>query len=780
MTAGAAVAGDGRRAWLLALLAGLSALLLALLAVATNLATNAVPARFSGVTTNPWWTWGATAVLAVFVMGVGVALQRLSSDDPGPRGSVSAAVVGPSQNLPPRNPVFVGRDSVFDRIEAELAGGPVAVVAVHGLGGMGKSAIALELAHRGHESGRYAIAWWIRAETESALIEDIANLAPTLGLNEFDNQEQAVRNVLAGLRAQGDWLVVFDNVPYPEKVRPWLPGGTGATLITSRLRGWGKLAAQVDLGKFSREESLTLLARSVDLSDRNAADELAALLGDMPLALAQAAGYMDLHHLPIASYLELYRDRDAAGHLLAEKVDGYPASVATTWLLHHDQFAVDEPAALHLLRLCAFLDPEDIDLDVLLSVPDLLPVELATAAGRLLDRERVIGALAQTSLASRIGGRRIRFHRLVAQVTRLQLGADERAWATRTAWLLNDLFPADPTDRVQWPRCAALSSHVSVVIEHAEGLGLSDPRASELFDRLNTYLQQQLQDDLIVYGTDVGELSPVRSAYAAQIRRIAPEALSGRERELAELAAFTTSDEEPSYLVLQAGPWSGKTALLSWFAMHPPPEVDVVAFFVTSRLAGQNDSSAFVENVTEQLAALLGAPLPVLSEATAVQHMLALLHDTAARARGLGRRLVLVVDGLDEDRSTGHSIAALLPSRVPPGLRIVVAGRLSPSLPADVPPDHPLRDPAVARPLAANASARVVRAEVSRDLRNMLTNTAVDQDVLGLITAARGGLTETDLAQLTGLPRERIEAVLKDRSFTRRSGSSGASYLFSH
>ena len=786
--------GDRRRrlrVGLVGLLTGLSALLVALLAVATNLATSAVPERFRLWADDPRWTWGATAVLACLVVVVAVTLQQLSSASGNhsliDERSAEPVAAGPSHNhnLPPRNPTFVGREAVFERIEAQFVAGPVAVVAMHGLGGMGKSAIAVELAHRGHSAGRYPIAWWIRAESAVTLVEDLAQLAPTLGLRISADQERTVADVLAALRNRADWLVVFDNVAEPEAVRPWLVGGAGATLITSRFRGWGAVATQIDLSQFTREESLAYLAGVTRRYESRDADELAKTLGDLPLALAQAAGYLDLHDLPISTYLALYQDRHAVGRLLAETVDGYPASVATTWLLHYEQLMRDEPAALQLLRLCAFLDPEDLDLDLLLSTSEQLPPELASAAESPVDRERVLGALIRTNLVTRIDANRVRVHRLVAQATRLHLGSDAPAWARRAVSLVNRLFPTHPDDPERWLLCASLAGHASTAIDHAESLAASNADAAALVDRLGVYLQSQVIGDVELYTSAAENGSgasgaPVRSAYSQQIRRIAPDVLAGRDRELAELADFSTSDEELGYLWLRAGPWSGKTALLAWFAHHPPKGVDIVAFFITARLAGQNDRSAFVDTVSEQLATILGEPLPSLTTATQDAHLLRMLHDAAQQSRARGRHLVLVIDGLDEDHGAhDHSVAAMLPTEPPQGLRIIVADRSNATLPADVPGRHPLRSPDVIRELSPVHRASAVRSDALRELRRLMTT---DNEVLAIVSAADGPISAHDVEELTGWPSWQVQSALRTRSLVAVPGrwQSFPVFLFAH
>ena len=102
----------------------------------------------------------------------------------------------------------------------------------------------------------------------------------------------------------------------------------------------------------------------------------------------------------------------------------------------------------------------------------------------------------------------------------------------------------------------------------------------------------------------------VRSAYLEQVRRIAPPQLHDRDGELAELAAFCTEPGREPYAWWRAPAWAGKSALMSWFVLHPPPGVQMVSFFVTARYKGQDDRDAFTDAVMEQLADLLGEPIP--------------------------------------------------------------------------------------------------------------------------------------------------------------------------
>ncbi|MGI5457165.1 hypothetical protein ACQEWB_29175 [Streptomyces sp. CA-249302] len=277
----------------------------------------------------------------------------------------------------------------------------------------------------------------------------------------------------------------------------------------------------------------------------------------------------------------------------------------------------------------------------------------------------------------------------------------------------------------------------------------------------------------------------VRSAYWEQVRRIAPAELLDREAELTDLADFCTTDSGPSYAWWRAGAWAGKTALLSWFALHPPAGVRVVPFFVTARLGAQNDVIAYVDVVLEQLAELTGEGIPAyLTPATREAHLLR-LYGEAARACGeRGERLVLLVDGLDEDRgvTTGpdaHSIASLLPGYPEHGMRVVIASRLNPPLPGDVAGDHPLWQPEVVRLLRRSPRAEVIRAEAERELKRLIEAGGLEHDLLALVTAAGGGLTAGDLATLTGKTSYRVQDILRTRA-GRTFAVRASVYLLGH
>jgi hypothetical protein len=157
-------------------------------------------------------------------------------------------------------------------------------------------------------------------------------------------------------------------------------------------------------------------------------------------------------------------------------------------------------------------------------------------------------------------------------------------------------------------------------------------------------------------------------AYLEQVRRIAPPWLLGRDRELAELARFCLGTDAAPYVWWQAGPWAGKSALLSTLVLHPPSGVRIVSFFITARLAAQDTREAFTQVLLEQLAALLGQSLPAvlpesICDAYLRDHIAPIL--AGVRSPRMGRK---PAHWTDIDRDYGLSASAC--KRVPrPGHR---------------------------------------------------------------------------------------------------------------
>ena len=359
--------------------------------------------------------------------GVLAALGKLARGGPAWAG-------GPVLRLPPRVPFLAGREELLAGLDDRLAGregtGP-RVVALCGLGGAGKTSVAVEYAHR--HLDEVGVAWQLPAEDATVLAAGFAELAAQLGAGGAaggGDPVAAVHSVLAAYR--GEWLLIFDNAPGQGPVRQFVPpAGNGRVLITSQSAMWPPGQA-VEVPVLGTEVAAVFLVNRTGDPDSQAAAELAGELGGLPLALEQAAAYIQATGTTLAGYLSVFRDRRA--DLLARgEAAGHPADVAATLGLALSRLEAEAPAAAGLLRLLACLAPEPVPLALLLADAQAageLDPDVAATVGPLLGDPVAAGdavaALRRYSLVTPAGDGLVLVHRLVQAITRDQTPADRR------------------------------------------------------------------------------------------------------------------------------------------------------------------------------------------------------------------------------------------------------------------------------------------------------------------------------------------------------------------
>jgi hypothetical protein len=382
-------------------------------------------------------------------------LRKLGGAGPRLPGSVPRV-----WNLPARNPGFTGRDGLLVAVRERLLAGDKAVVqAFQGMGGVGKTQLAVEYAYR--FAGAYDLGWWVNAEQAGLIGDQFAALGMALGCVQAGAEVEVMRAAVLGeLRERGWWLLIFDNAEKPADITGWLPGGAGHVLITSRERTWAEVAAPVEVNVLARDESVALLQDRIAALGVADADRLASHLGDLPLAVAQAAGFMAETGIPAAQYLELLQAQ--AGTLLDQVTPGssYPRSLAAATRLAADRLDGDDPAAAQLASMCAFLAPDPIPEYLFTSAPARLPSELAARAAHPLAWRQTLARLARQSLA-RIDQRGLVLHRLTQAILRDLLTAEQAA-ATRafSEAILAAADPGDPLNPVTWLKWAQLMPHL--------------------------------------------------------------------------------------------------------------------------------------------------------------------------------------------------------------------------------------------------------------------------------------------------------------------------------
>jgi tetratricopeptide (TPR) repeat protein len=414
-----------------------------------------------------------------------------------------------------RNPYYTGQESLLAQLHASLQQHSGAALALSGLGGVGKTQLAVEYAYRYRDA--YSTVLWANADSPETLTLSYRALAEALQLPPGRQAQlhlivQAVRGWLTNHEG---WLLVLDNADFlalPEQatlartLTDFLPvEHKGHVLITTRASTLGPLAASLPVAQLSIEEgALFLLQRAhrlslhAELSDaepseRTVAEEFVQLVDALPLALDQAGAYIDEVQCSVADYVERYRTQRK--YLLQRRgryaID-HPEPVATTWTLALHRIEQSNPHAIALLNCCAFLQPDAIPEELFTQGAQEMGAALQDLAGNLLAFDEAIEALYAYSLVRRDPATKtFSLHRLVRDVVRDGLDEEQqREWLECVIRGLNVVFP-DPPDIASWPVCQRFVLHVEAVFEFFEVSPFVSQEAAVLFSRAGGYLRDQ-------------------------------------------------------------------------------------------------------------------------------------------------------------------------------------------------------------------------------------------------------------------------------------------------
>ncbi|NAS25440.1 tetratricopeptide repeat protein [Herbidospora sp. NEAU-GS84] len=371
------------------------------------------------------------------------------------------------ERVPPRNTNFTGRDSLLRQLRE--ANRPVTAViplpaALQGYGGVGKTHLAIEYAHR--YRSHYDLIWWIPADQAYLVPAALAAMAPSLNLPNaalvgVRETAVAVREALEKGAPYGNWLLIFDNAE-DASIAQYIPQGPGHVIITSRNPYWDERFRSLQVDVFTREESVQFLQKRLGgRITKDEASRLAEKMGDLPLALEQVGALQQRRSMSVDDYLELF-DKQTAVLLDAERASDYPLTMTAAWRVSVSLLEERVPIALNLLRCCAFFGPDPIPLDVFRrgnqadapSLKGLLtdPIEFDNAVEELT-RHALIRSDTNT--------RSIQVHRLIQALLRADL--DEKRKENHRAEvhrLLARSAPALPDDSTVWGDFAELVPHV--------------------------------------------------------------------------------------------------------------------------------------------------------------------------------------------------------------------------------------------------------------------------------------------------------------------------------
>ncbi len=396
-----------------------------------------VPVRVSDVRITEPFTDHPVVDLARLDAGQAAARLLWALDRPAQTAGNAPAPAGeprfpgtipPIWNVPARNADFTGRGATLEKLRDKLAGGGVAVVvaqALYGLGGVGKTQLALEYAHR--FMADYDLVWWVPSERAEEISLALAELARKMGLQVGDNVAEAAEAALEELRrdATPHWLLIFDNADDPKQLEPYMPTGAGHVLITSRNQGWSHTAEPLEVDVFTKDESVAHLLRHVPQLDPADAYRVAEALGHLPLAVEQASAWLEQTGMPARAYIDQLTTESTRILALNQPSD-YPMPVVATWNLSFDQLR--SPAAVRLLQILAFCSPGPISMNLLYSDEmneSLLPFDETLSEKLMLGR--VIRDVSRFALVKvDQGSNSLQIHRLVQAVIRSQMTDEEQ------------------------------------------------------------------------------------------------------------------------------------------------------------------------------------------------------------------------------------------------------------------------------------------------------------------------------------------------------------------
>jgi Tetratricopeptide repeat len=373
--------------------------------------------------------------------------------------------------VPPRNKNFTGRTGVLDQLRQHTTASNTAAAllsseslprALQGLGGVGKTAVAIEYAYR--YAGDYDLVCWIRADQTPLVRSALAALASDLGLDPpsasgIDRTTAGVLDALRRGEPYGRWLLIFDNADQPKDLLPFIPAGDGDVLITSRNHEWGSIVETLPLDVFQPSESVQYLLKRVPkgLSGEDA-DRLADALGNLPQALVQAAAVIYEGGMPVREYLRQLDERIEL--ILQQGSTGEYPPMTAAYQISVVKLRQQLPEALELLRCCAFFGPEPIPTEIFTLGSQASKTSVGAVIADPITLSSAISTLGRYALVKKDGAY-ITVHRLVQGLLRAELDlAEQNDYRQDAHAILAAGAPGNPADEKTWSQYSDLVAHV--------------------------------------------------------------------------------------------------------------------------------------------------------------------------------------------------------------------------------------------------------------------------------------------------------------------------------
>ena len=403
--------------------------------------------------------------------------------------------------------LFKGRDKILAGLKQQLGDAkPTAIIqSIQGLGGIGKTRLAIEFGWWALENKKYHPVFFVSSQTLELLQASLAGLAKEdmLGLPGEKEQEQ-ITSVLRWLSENRNWLMIIDNADSEEvakAVEKLLPDlSAGRVIITSRYTRWSAAVAPHTLGLLEPKRAQEFLlertaGRRIETpNDEEIAEKLAEEAGFLPLVLEQMGAFIAHNKCSMAEYLQQWQDeREQVLKWYDSRQMQYDVSVAVTWQRTFGQF---DASARTLLRLCAFLAPEMIPTAMFEKSAKILDEaakfqcrEMGIKAKKFVLKE-ALSELAAYSMITR-EEKGFTIHRIVQQVLRSRIPQQhKRQWVQKALLLVNNFAPTESDDVRTWPVWDVLRPHAELIAETADKEKITEPTA-RLMNVLGEYLHSK-------------------------------------------------------------------------------------------------------------------------------------------------------------------------------------------------------------------------------------------------------------------------------------------------
>ncbi|KAK7423712.1 hypothetical protein QQX98_000902 [Neonectria punicea] len=396
-----------------------------------------------------------------------------------------------------QNKGFVGRQTILKDLlrmaPPDSDTSDCQYTAIEGLGGVGKTQIALETVYQIHEKHPDCSIFWVPAISATSFENAYRKIGTQLGIPGLDIDQADVKTLVKAALSQeatGPWLLVIDNADDRKLIfsdpglRDYLPfSRRGSILFTTRNH---EVTTDLDIPRtnvvsvveMTRGEAMELLTSGLNESqtrDTESTNSLLDFLADLPLAIRQASSYMAKTGMPSTKYLHYCESSNGTMiKLLSRDFEDryrYKETVATAWPISFKQISRDSPLAADYLRFSCFLAEKNIPISILPQCEDEL------------EEEEAIGILkAYAFISSSQESRSFDIHRLVRLAMRNWMGekSEWKKWATKTIQHLAEVFPSPEHETRQvWMEYLP---HAQTALEHEQECASADANGVLLFN----------------------------------------------------------------------------------------------------------------------------------------------------------------------------------------------------------------------------------------------------------------------------------------------------------